>query len=406
MRIGEFSKKHNITHDTVRHYIDMGLLIPKKEGHHYRFGEIHDKDINKIIELKRLEFSLMEIQKILNFNRIAGKSSNEYNSYYLDLLEEKKSYILECQNRYRKIEAILNDKINNIKSSEIKNKNKLGIKIDSLSILNCPICREKLNIKDGSIENNMIIDGMILCACGYKATIEDGIYIGEESENNLKGRKKIPSKLDFMESSSTEFINFFHDGMSLLIESIRDRAGRLDYVLELENCSGTFLMQYIENLPPEATYILINSDKARLQSLKENLEDNNSHDRFIFICEDYKLMPIKSSSVDVVIDHWMTKEYQAEKGLFLLDEVAKFLKPKGLLVGAYPYLTSLSRDIYIESLKKKGYFDFSFISKKLMTLGFEDESLIKIGPLVEKTPYNKDIKDKNLYLNIYSSLKK
>jgi DNA-binding transcriptional MerR regulator len=34
MRIGEFSKKYNITHDTVRHYIDMGLLIPRKDGHH------------------------------------------------------------------------------------------------------------------------------------------------------------------------------------------------------------------------------------------------------------------------------------------------------------------------------------------------------------------------------------
>ena len=34
MKIGEFSKKHDITHDKVRHYIDIGLLIPRKDGHH------------------------------------------------------------------------------------------------------------------------------------------------------------------------------------------------------------------------------------------------------------------------------------------------------------------------------------------------------------------------------------
>ena len=50
MRIGEFSRKHNITHDAIRHYIDMGLLIPKKDGYHYRFDEVHDKDIKS--ELK------------------------------------------------------------------------------------------------------------------------------------------------------------------------------------------------------------------------------------------------------------------------------------------------------------------------------------------------------------------
>ncbi len=405
MRIGEFSKKHNITHDTVRHYIDMGLLIPKKDGHHYRFGAIHDKDIRKIIELKKLEFSLTEIQKILNFNRIAGKTSREYNSYYLNRLEDKKKYILKCQDKFKEIESILDHKIKDIKSIEMNSKNKLGINIDSLHILNCPICRKSLNIKDGSIENNMIINGIVSCACGYKARIENGIYIGGESRDSLEQTNKIPSKLDFMESSSTEFINFFHDGMSLLIQNIKDRAKHSNYILELENCSGTFLMQYYENLPPETTYIVINRDISRLESLKKNLEDNNNHERFIFICEDYNLIPIKTQSIDIIIDHWMTKEYQAEKDLFLPDYISELSKSGGLLVGAYPCVCTLDRDIYVKSLRRKGYFNPEFIGDKFSALGFKDEKFIRIGPVIEENPYNLDIKDKSLYLNIYSAIK-
>ena len=405
MRIGEFSRKHNITHDAIRHYIDMGLLIPKKDGYHYRFDEVHDKDIKRIIELKKLDFSLNEIQKILNLNRIAGNSSREYNDYYLNVLEKKKEDIVKYQNKYQEIENLLNEKIENIKITELKAKNKLGIKLDSLDILNCPRCSKNLNITDGSIENNMIINGMIACSCGYKARIEDGIYVGEKCGSDLKTKKEIPSKLDFMEYSSTQFINFYYDGMSGLMQKIKEEIKSSKYLLELENCSGTFLMQYIENLPNETTYILMNKDRARLEKIKKNLEDNGSHDRFIFICEDFNLTPIKSNSIDILIDHWMTKDYQAENGEFLLDDVSKLLKINGMLAGVYPYLTSLAGDFYIESLSKRGYFSSDFISNKLKNLGFKDEKITEIGPIVEERPYNKEIKDKNLYLNIYSSIK-
>ena len=405
MRIGEFSKKYNITHDTVRHYIDIGLLIPKKDNHHYRFDETHDRDITKIIELKKLDFSLIEIQKILNFNRLAGKNSKEYTNYYLQVLEDKKKYVLECQKRYEGIESTLSKKIEDLASSKGKTKRILGIKIDSLDILYCPKCNESLNISDGNIENNMIINGTILCNCGYRAYIENGIYIGNNCGEDLSNKKEIPSKLDFMEYSSTGFINLFYDGMSKIIEDIKDNPKSPKYILELENCSGTFLMQYMEYLPEETTYILINRDKTRLEKLKDNLELNNVHDRFIFICEDFNCIPIKTNSIDLMIDHWMTKEYASEKKKFLLDKLSELMRKDGLLLGAYPYLTNKDTDIYVEELKEKGYLNFEFISHKLKELGFMERSITQIGPIIEDDPYNKDIKNRKLYLNIYSGIK-
>lgn len=406
MRIGEFSKKYNITRDTVRHYIDMGLLIPRKDGHHYRFDDGHGRDISKIIEFKNLDFSLNEIQKILNFNRLAGKNSNEYNKYYLKVLEDKRKFAIKCQKRYEEIEITLNKKIEDIVNREEKTEKLLGINISCLEILYCPLCNNNLNISDGNIENNMIINGKVECYCGYGAYIEDGIYIGNNCGVNLSNEKKIPSKLDFMEDASTEFINFFYDGMSEMIEKIKINKKDYKYILELENCSGTFLMQYIEDLDKETTYIIVNNDKRRLEKLKKNLELNNLHEGFIFICEEYDCLPIKTNSIDLVIDHWMTRDYTLEDNKFLLEKLSKHIKLEGLLIGAYPYVTSLKTDKYIKELGEKGYFNSEFISKKLELLGFREELITKIGPIVEENPYNRDIRNRNLYLNIYSSIKK
>ena len=405
MKIGEFCKKHNITHDTVRHYIDIGLLIPRKDGHHYRFDESHNQDIREIIEFKNLDFSLLEIQKMLNFNRLAGRTSKEFINYYLNILENKKEYAIESQKRFKEIEHDLNKKMEDIVSTRKGSKKLLGINIDSLEILYCPICNKNLNINDGSIENNMLINGRILCDCGYKASIKDGIYIGYNYSERLE-KKNIPSKLDFMEYSSTEFINFYHDGMYEIRKKVQERIENPKYILELENCSGTFLMQNIEHLKEKTTYIIVNKDKSRLEKLKENLELNNDHERFIFICEKFDSLPIKLNSIDVIIDHWMTKDYALENGEFLLNHVSKFLGEKGILAGAYPYVTSLNNDTYILELKEKGYFNDKYISEKLNDLGFGENSITKIGPIIEKNPYNEDIKDKRLYLNIFSSIKK
>ena len=35
MKIGKFGELNNISIDTIRHYMDLGLIIPEKKGGHY-----------------------------------------------------------------------------------------------------------------------------------------------------------------------------------------------------------------------------------------------------------------------------------------------------------------------------------------------------------------------------------
>lgn len=69
MNISQFSKKYNISLDTLRFYEKINLLIPNRLGNGYRdYQCIHEQQIKTIICLKDLGFSLNEIQVMLHLN--------------------------------------------------------------------------------------------------------------------------------------------------------------------------------------------------------------------------------------------------------------------------------------------------------------------------------------------------
>ena len=67
MKIGEFAKKHQVTVDTVRHYINEGLLTPLRENTQYNFSEIDDGVMDTILLLKSMNFRLDEMKAYENF---------------------------------------------------------------------------------------------------------------------------------------------------------------------------------------------------------------------------------------------------------------------------------------------------------------------------------------------------
>ena len=406
MKIGQFAEKHGITQDTIRHYLDMGLLVTKKEGAHYRFSEADSDEINKIMELKQLDFSLSKIQEILCFHRLAGDKTDEYRNYYLSVLEEKREEITNEQEKYRKINSDISHRIKTLKINELNKTKSLGLPMPSLDILGCPNCNGILDIYDGIIERNMIINANVKCECNYNAIVENGIYVDVESarKKTLNG-KDMPSKKEFLDAASPKFINFYYDGMAMLIDNIRKHSNKPKYIMELESCVGTFLMQYIKYLPNNSTYILIGNDKDRLANLKSNIELHHEHMSFIFFCCDINRLPIKDLSIDIMVDHWMTKDYVQSNGEFLPKSVSPLLKEGGLLTGAYPYFNINSKDFYSIPVEIKDYFNKDKVMEKLEELNFTRIDSADIGPVIETNPYNVDTQGKELYLTIYAGQK-
>jgi len=92
MKIGEFSKHNNTSKDTIRYYTDLGILTPLKKGHLVIYNDLCQSQFNYIMELKSMNFSLKEIEKISlhkEFCCLTPISENKYlNALYNNKLKE------------------------------------------------------------------------------------------------------------------------------------------------------------------------------------------------------------------------------------------------------------------------------------------------------------------------------
>ncbi|MCR3921177.1 MAG: MerR family transcriptional regulator, partial [Firmicutes bacterium] len=111
MRIGEFSKLHGISSDTIRYYLDMELLVTEKQSGQYKFKKSDSKDLKRIIELKELHFSLIDIQKILTLQRLSGTNTTQFRKLYISFLEKKQKEVTIELSKYEKIDGSLTEKI-------------------------------------------------------------------------------------------------------------------------------------------------------------------------------------------------------------------------------------------------------------------------------------------------------
>ena len=74
MKIGEFAKKFDTSVSTVRHYINLGLLVPEKDGFQYCFEDDDCREMEIIITMKNAGFKLSELNKYLSIFRFYKKN--------------------------------------------------------------------------------------------------------------------------------------------------------------------------------------------------------------------------------------------------------------------------------------------------------------------------------------------
>lgn len=396
MRIGEFSERHGVTQDTVRYYLDKGLLVAEKSGGQYRFREADRIDLEKIIELKQLDFSLTEIQKILTFQRLSGPDSDVSRNLYLSFLEEKKKEVAKELSKYNKMNDFLKNKIHDINSEAVKTRQELGFPMAALGILACPHCQSSLDISEGIIEKNMVMQAEIQCQCGYHALIKDGIYIDETAVRaRLVNGKRMPTKEEYLNIASHTYVNFLYKGMTFLIDYINKYGKSPRYIMEMGTCVGFFLLQYIKYLPKNTTYIMVEHDLERVRQFKKNLEKYHEHKNFIFLCCNLQEVPLTQTTIDIAINYGMTKIHGDATGEFLPDRILPLVKEQGLLLEMFQYVEQ----------NPKGHFCKKSMLKKLAERNLIPLEIAHIGPVVEDNEHDLEIRNLELYQAIYAGRK-
>jgi DNA-binding transcriptional MerR regulator len=103
--IREIAEEFGITHRTVRHYEDLGLISPERRGTTRVYHRRDRTRLNLILRGKRLGFPLEEIRTIIDlYDRPRGRASQL--EYVLGQIDERRA---DLEQRRRDIEDALSE---------------------------------------------------------------------------------------------------------------------------------------------------------------------------------------------------------------------------------------------------------------------------------------------------------
>ncbi|MEH7438680.1 methyltransferase domain-containing protein [Neobacillus drentensis] len=369
MRIGQFGKVNEISIDAIRHYMDLGLIVPEKQGGHYVFDTSCQKDLELILDLKGMGFHLNEIKKIFHYKNFGQFTDYERDAFYQSLfldkyekLEQEIKNLIEMKNR-------LKGKVDQLSTSSSGSSNTLGIELSVLDILKCNKCGGSLTLQDGIIKKNQIVEGKLTCHCDQVYLIESGILrVGSsiESNNQISLLNNIP---EYIQETDPLYLENMNKGLHWS----KRKLGQIDLhkkvILELGSGVGFFLRNMYQDLPDDCLYIAVDHNLERHQFLKSLLERTGSKRNLLFICADFLDIPISKQTVDLVIDHSGTSNYSFEHESFLLREVESLFKLDSYLLGSYLAFKNFSHKSKIESKYRDNFTD-SKIKQNIRKLGY------------------------------------
>ncbi|MDP5276532.1 MerR family transcriptional regulator [Chengkuizengella axinellae] len=380
MKIGHFSKENNISIDTVRHYIDLGLILPDKTRGRYSFDEKCKSDLIQIMNLKNLDFTLNEIRTIFRYKRLGKMSPFQSNQYYKSLYKDKNDEIKHKIQYYQGVKEKLDNEIELLdqNSSNDQIDKQMGIKLDSLSLFYCHLCQKHLKVMDGEIKNNQVLNGILQCNCGEKYYIKNGILCTSNTIDNMQSQsqnkqvnKMINDKLtQFINETTPSILDHMYNELDWLRKKLNFDILKKNIVLELGSGYGLFLRHVYDLLPDNSTYIAIDHQYKYQHLLKSMIETSHNKKNIIFICSDYLSIPIKHHSVDYLIDHLGTSNYSSNHEQFLIDEIKHYLKEYSYLLGSFTVFKSFHHNNMIRE-ELRSNFELTEIKKKLKSLKYK-----------------------------------
>ncbi|EOO19666.1 methyltransferase domain-containing protein [Bacillus cereus] len=370
MKIGKFGEINNISIDTIRHYMDLGLIIPEKKGGHYFFDEYCQKDVELILEYKWLGFSLNEIKELFLYKNLAKSINYEKDTFYQSLFKLKYEKIEQeiqiLEERRDKLKAELNDLS---LTTEISN-SILGVDLRVLNFLTCFKCSGNLILQDGIINSNQIIEGNLTCNCGEEYVITSGIITAGNLFKTYERTSLEDSISDYIHETDTAYLENMHREGEWAKKKLLQLDLNNKILLDIGSGLGFFLRNIYEELPEDCLFIAVDRDLNKLLFLKDVLERRNPKRNILFICTDFLNIPIQNQSVDIVIDQSGTSNYSFEHENFLLHELNSLLKPNCYLLSLFILFKNFSINSQI-IIRFRENFTLSKVTKEIQNLHFQ-----------------------------------
>lgn len=378
MKIGAFAKKNNVSIDTLRHYMEINLLIPLKSGSQYDFDDNCQRDMDEIQDLKALRFSLKEIRKLIDYFRLSGVTTSDYNKYRMEQLLEKKNALVNEEQEIKHALSGIDLRLQVIENTPTIETCHMGIHIGLMQYLGCPKCGSSpLALNSHAISSNMVFHGSLDCSCGHSLVIDNGILIGETYVEDLYNADF--NLNDYIEKTGEDIIANIRKSISWLDSTVEDDDFKDGLVMEIGSGSGFFIKSAYSKIEKSRFYIAIDHDITRHRFLKAHIEATGQNLPIQFICCDYRNIPLKKSCVDILVDFAGTSNIAFDTPEFMLDSVEHHLKDNCILMASYVIFTKFSIDHFL-ALENRAYFNKDLILENLVEHEFNIESLLESNP--------------------------
>jgi DNA-binding transcriptional MerR regulator len=375
MKIKEFSIKFDLSYDTIRYYMKLNLINPQKSGGHYDFDQEDQEDMEEILNLKEMEFSLEEIKEILSFKRIGRLSNYQKNSYYQNLYQQKLKMIDKRVIELKTAKKALNRHLKSLKKENNEKQNDLSLNLNLLDLFACPVCGSNLTLSAQKIENNRIHQGSLNCSCGEKIIIEDGILYTRDVYDREDGEEVFETDplfhvTDYIKQTDSEFMDQSYKSLEWLKNRLNYNDLKNKIILEPGSGYGLLLRNIYDQLPANSTYICVEHNAELNRYLKSLLELSPSGPEVIFLTAELPNLPLKEKSRDYLIDYSGISNFSFHNQGFLPELLLEYFKEHFKMTAIFIIYHKFGAKNIVER-KYRDYFIFSNIKNKLTEMGFE-----------------------------------
>lgn len=372
MRIGKVSEKYHISVDNIYYYINYGLLVPPKPKGQYVFDEQTVRDLEWILGLKELDFSLREIHVILSLKRISGLADPQDMEELKEIFKGKRDFCMKEIERKQQVLERLDSHIKTIEASESTPRASTGVPLTALPLLCCPLCGGSLSLSEVKMDQRFIYKGSLSCSCGYSAHISSGILMTPNKNENLQDTPDITREL--YKDLPPALISTFQRSYNWMLKQIEETDLHEKVIAETYINAWFFMQNHLEYLPTDSLYIVIDKYPETLLMYKHLIERQKPELDILYLADSSTRFPLKKNCIDVHLDFFAANEHNFYHDTFLFERIAPYLTAHADLIGTYFYFENAPKsmrlllsqypecfcmnfrlDYFLSSLKKAGF---------------------------------------------------
>lgn len=320
MRIGEFSQLHHVSTDTVRFYVNEGLLVPIKDGYHYQFDQQCSADFSNIIQLKNAGFSLQEIKFLILSENVSRYALDEQTAKCRELFLRKHRELTASIEQLNLAKSFLEKKLESLSQLPPPDQIKTGVSLSLLPLLACPHCHSQLLLQSNCIEQGLILSGTFICpGCGYTLEVSDGILEARSPEQVINSYSSYDH---FITDADPNLMVSILQNVKWMKPYLYQGTPNVKVIMELGSGFGFFLRNTCDMIPDDAVYIAVDYDIRRHRFLQKALQNCSCRKNIVLLCCEFGEIPICPHAVDQLIDFGATTDlawYRPDFALELTD---------------------------------------------------------------------------------------